>query len=150
MVCVQGPMTARGHCVIFYTQPCPLGLLIKCMEEWAGGAVGRRGIDTCTCTLCVTCVYLVAQSCPTLCDPRDYSPPGSSVHGILQARIPEWVAISFSIIPGKCHINSCPKAVDSCFAFWNFLIFILFPFLDIFDLGWLWMWKCRYGGPTAF
>ena len=33
---------------------------------------------------------------PTLCDPMDYSPPGSSVHGILQARILEWVAIPFS------------------------------------------------------
>ena len=38
----------------------------------------------------------VAQSCLTLCDPVDCSPPGSSVHGILQARILEWVAISFS------------------------------------------------------
>ena len=37
----------------------------------------------------------VAQSCPTLCDPVDCSPPGSSVHGILQARILEWVSISF-------------------------------------------------------
>ena len=37
----------------------------------------------------------VAQSCLTLCDPMDCSPPGSSVHGILQARILEWVAISF-------------------------------------------------------
>ena len=36
------------------------------------------------------------QSCPTLCDPRDDSPPGSPVPGILQARTPEWVAISFS------------------------------------------------------
>ena len=36
------------------------------------------------------------QSCPTLCDPIDGSPPGSSVSGILQARILEWVAISFS------------------------------------------------------
>ena len=36
------------------------------------------------------------QSCPTLCDPMDCSPPGSSVHGISQARILEWVAISFS------------------------------------------------------
>src|SRR5574340_167266 len=36
------------------------------------------------------------QSCLTLCDPVDSSPPGSSVHGILQARILEWVAISFS------------------------------------------------------
>ena len=39
---------------------------------------------------------LVAQLCPTLCDPMDCSPPGSSVHGILQARILEWVAISSS------------------------------------------------------
>ena len=38
----------------------------------------------------------VTQLCPTLCDPTDCSPPGSSVHGILQARILEWVAISFS------------------------------------------------------
>ena len=36
------------------------------------------------------------QSCPTLCDPIDGSPPGSSVPGILQARILEWVAVSFS------------------------------------------------------
>ena len=39
---------------------------------------------------------LVAQSCLTLCDPVDCSPPGSSVHGILQARMLEWVAIPFS------------------------------------------------------
>ena len=38
----------------------------------------------------------VAQSCPTLCDPMDCSPPGSSVHGILQARILEWVARPFA------------------------------------------------------
>ena len=36
------------------------------------------------------------QSCPTLCDPIEGSPPGSPVHGILQARTLEWVAISFS------------------------------------------------------
>ena len=36
---------------------------------------------------------LVAQLCPTLCDTMDWSPPGSSVHGILQARILEWVAM---------------------------------------------------------
>ena len=45
--------------------------------------------------------YMVAaakslQSCPTLCDPIDSSPPGSPIPGILQARILEWVAISFS------------------------------------------------------
>ena len=39
---------------------------------------------------------LVTQSCPTLCDPMDCSPPGSSVHGILQARLLEWLTIPFS------------------------------------------------------
>ena len=39
---------------------------------------------------------LVAHSCPTLGDPMNCSPPGSSVHGILQVRILEWVAIPFS------------------------------------------------------
>ena len=38
----------------------------------------------------------VAQLCPTLCDPMDYSLPGSSVHGIFQAIVLEWVAISFA------------------------------------------------------
>ena len=38
----------------------------------------------------------VAQSCLTLCDPMDWNLPGSSIHGIFQARVLEWVAISFS------------------------------------------------------
>ena len=38
----------------------------------------------------------VTQSCPTLSDPMDYSLPGSSIHGILQARVLEWGAIAFS------------------------------------------------------
>ena len=53
---------------------------------------------------------LVTQSCPTLCNPMDCSPPGSSVHGILQARILEWVAISFSrrsSQPGDQTLVSC-------------------------------------------
>ena len=43
------------------------------------------------------CCGLVAQLCLTLCDPVECSLPGSSLHGILQARILGWVAISFSI-----------------------------------------------------
>ena len=38
----------------------------------------------------------VVQSCPTLSDPMDCSPPGSSIHGIFQARVLEWGAIAFS------------------------------------------------------
>ena len=45
----------------------------------------------------IKCIHKIhAQSCPTLCDPMDFSLPGSSVHGILQARILEWVAIPLS------------------------------------------------------
>ena len=44
------------------------------------------------------CYCLVAQSCPNSCDPVDCNPPGSSVYGISQARILEWVAISSSIL----------------------------------------------------
>ena len=43
---------------------------------------------------CAVC--FVAQSCPTLSDPMDYSPPGSSIHEIFQARVLEWGVITFS------------------------------------------------------
>ena len=81
----------------------------------------------------------VAQSCPALCDPMDGSLPGSSVYGILQARILEWVAISFS------RRYSQPKdwtrvshIVGRCFTIWatkegkspqSFQLNILFHFL---------------------
>ena len=68
-------------------QPCSNVLL------WPALRSGDKSWCVCVC-VCV-CV-LVAQSCPTLWDPMDYSLPGSPVHGILQARILEWVAIPFS------------------------------------------------------
>ena len=56
----------------------------------------------------------VAQSCPTLSDPMDCSLPGSSVHGIFQARVLEWGAIAFYVDhdyilnDGLTHGNNCP------------------------------------------
>ena len=65
--------------------------------------------NVCVCVCVCVCVW-VAQSCPTLCNPMDYSLPGSSVHGILQARILEWVAISF---PRICRI--CINEEEFCY-----------------------------------
>ena len=62
------------------------------------------------CAPCGTSVLLVSQPCATLCDPVDCSPTGSSVHGILQARIPEWVAVSLARVscqPRDQNHNSC-------------------------------------------
>jgi len=47
----------------------------------------------------------VAQSCPTLIDPMDCSLPGSSIHGIFQARVLEWGAIAFSPLPAELPFN---------------------------------------------
>ena len=61
----------------------------------------------------------VIHSCAALCDPMDCSPPGSSVHGILQARILEWVAISFS--RGSLWSRDCIQVshiVGSFFTIW--------------------------------
>ena len=52
----------------------------------------RKGLNSLRCLFFFICVHV--QSRLTLCDPMDYSPPGCSVHGILQARILEWVPLS--------------------------------------------------------
>ena len=60
----------------------------------------------------VVCNAQLLQSCPSLCDPRDCGPPGSSVHGILQARILEWAAVPFSMGSSqprdRTHIPAAP------------------------------------------
>ncbi|XP_055249693.1 uncharacterized protein LOC129535107 isoform X3 [Moschus berezovskii] len=66
-----------------------------------GQRISRLGrilpsIDSRLCRAAAAAAAKSLQSCPTLCDPIDGSPPGSPVPGILQARTPEWVAISFS------------------------------------------------------
>ena len=55
----------------------------------------HQASDHCT-PVAGTCCCLVAKSNPLLCEPMECSPPGSSVHGISQVRILEWVAMSFS------------------------------------------------------
>ena len=72
------------------------------MEQWYNSKLGKKCIKAVYCHPAYL-TYMpseseseVAQSCPTLCDPMDCSRPGSSVHGIFQARILKWVAIPFS------------------------------------------------------
>ena len=74
------------------------------MEKQTGSKLGKEYVKAVYCHSAYL-TYMqseseseseVTQSCPTLCDPVDCSPPGSFVHGIVQARILEWVAISFS------------------------------------------------------
>ena len=59
--------------------------------------------------LCV----LVTWSCPIVCDPMDCSPVGFSIHGILQARILEWVAIPFSRVSSNPGIKSGSPALQA-------------------------------------
>ena len=90
------------------TEICRRMALSNCSEEVGDGAMVYMNFwleNTCSqaCVCVCACVRAwvracmsVTQLCPTLCDPMDCSPPGSSVYGILQTRILEWVAISFS------------------------------------------------------
>ena len=77
-------------------------------------------MHVCAC-VCVCVCVLVAQLCPTLCDPMDCNPPGSSVHGILQARILEWVAYSFSRGPSGLRNETGVSCIAGGFFFF-FLI----------------------------
>jgi len=61
--------------------------------------------------LCCACALL----CPTLCDPMDCSPPGSSVHGISQARILEWVAMSSSRGSSQPRDQTCVSCIAGRF-----------------------------------
>ena len=61
-------------------------------KVWRNSPTMLVGIYIGTTTMKNRVSVLVAQSCPTLCNPMDCSPPGSSVPGISQARILEWVA----------------------------------------------------------
>ena len=68
------------------------------MEQETGSKSGKDYVKAIYCHSAYL-TYMqteVAQSCPTLCEPIDCSLPGSSVHGIFQAIVLEWIAISFS------------------------------------------------------
>ena len=72
-------------------QQAPLSLGFSRQEHWSGLPFPSPMRE-------VKSEREVAQSCPTLSDPMDCSLPGSSIHGIFQARVLEWVAIAFSVV----------------------------------------------------
>ena len=69
---------------------------MKVREESEEVGLNRTSSVNCLVPTAAATAVKSLQSCPTLCNPRDGSPPGSPVPGILQARTLEWVAISFS------------------------------------------------------
>ena len=83
----------------------------------------------------------VAQLCPTLSDPMDFGLPGSSIHGICQARVLEWVAIAFSDIYNSGTLNNEPPRYP------NLVIVILYgkDFPNVVKLRIL-----RWGDPLGF
>ena len=78
----------------FLISPLHISGLLKGLSTASG--LLPVGMVCVTSLLVCACTCSLAQSCLTLCDPLDCSLPGSSVHGIFQARILEWVAISSS------------------------------------------------------
>ena len=72
---------------------------------------------TYTCVCVCACVHVCARSCLTLPDPMNCSPPGFSVHGVFQARILEWVAISSSRGSSKPRDQTCISFI-SCVGRW--------------------------------
>ena len=98
-------------CVQLFATPwtaahqAPLSTGFSRQEYWSGSPVPS------SVTVSVAAAAKLRQSCPTLCDPIDGSPPGSPVPGILQARTLEWFAISFSNA-GK--VKSESEVTQSC------------------------------------
>ena len=103
---------------------CKCRLLYRC-KDWWGLEKGWISMDSFPCLkviqrgahrhfiefLFIVCHSIIAQSCPNLGDPMDWIPPGSSVHGISQARILEWVAISFSKGSSWPRVRTCISGV---------------------------------------
>ena len=72
----------------------------------------------------------VAQSCPTLSDPMDCSLPGSSIHGIFQARVLEWGAIAFSIIwTRNVLLTKCAIKIEMSLTCWGWIAYTICKWL---------------------
>ena len=105
-VCPHGGALRRDHmqfpAFAPSTSEVAIGLWLSCILLF---------ILALTVNVCIFSSYKCAQSCPSLCGPMDSSPPGSSVHGISQAKILEWVAISSSRGSSQLRDRTCVSCI---------------------------------------
>ena len=142
---------ASGALILTMGRMCPNSPL----ASWVcNGLITPSGV---VCYTAMAQKKVKVKSCPTICDPMNCSPPGSSIHGTVQARILEWVAISFSRgsswprdrtlvsrIGGRCfnlwatrEAIQCKLYVNSCWPTGKFILllgtfWIFFFFLKYF------------------
>ena len=103
-----------------HAQPSIKFYVVKFLENSIGIKILQHthiGLHMCVCIYTYTyiCMYVCVLSHSVVCDPMDFSPPGSSVHGIFQARVLEWVAISYfrgSSRPRNQIHSSCFSCMD--------------------------------------
>ena len=120
------PIEGYLCCLRFGTIMNKAFINIHVQTFWININLHFSGISAKECNFCSICWLLVTQSCLTLRDPVYCSPPGSSVHGILRARILEWIAISFSIALNSSHLFSFFKETAKLFL-WVPLPFYILP-----------------------
>ena len=92
----------------------------KILDSLASYLQSHLDLTYCKCNVmfCFSIVkvkMLITQLCPTLCGPKGSSPPGSSLHGIVQARILEWVAIPFSGVSSQPRDGTLVSCIASRF-----------------------------------
>ena len=103
----RGEFEGQGGVMVSWVPPSALRMPVCCHKM----RVNNQQLKDSVYTLEKVKV-LVTQSCPTLCDPVDCNLPGSSVHEILQARLLEWVAISFSSYTLEVNTKTFIKRIE--------------------------------------
>ena len=107
---LQFNLATRTLCVFHICQFWDEVLYPICCPDKAWGFISLLATNT-VLNLCSWRACSVIQLCPTLCDPMNYSPLGSSVHGISKARILEWITISYSRESSQARDQTCVSSI---------------------------------------
>ena len=92
---------------LFGTQILMMNYIVHSLKQTKTPKNSMFGLSKCPCECVCVYVCVCTQLCPTLCNPIDFSPPGSSVYGIFQAQMLEWVAIPFSRGSSQSRDQTC-------------------------------------------